>query len=570
MKPKLPNLESILILLISCELIVISPPSVLLKLLNFAYRSQLWEKRVSILSHVLVFYGISLLGLAVLSYLFSLNDTTLKSQVIRLSQDVLSILREETIPSIRHCFASNHETIFILLVLVIGVSIRGYFLSQPFRFDESVTFLKFVNKGFYNLFLYPDPNNHVLNTLLVKVSTFIWGAHPASIRFPAFLAGIGLIPLVFCLCRTLNLSGIFASISVSVFPFLVLFSTNARGYTLLVFLTLALTIVGASTTKKPSLAGATLVSSIAALGMMTMPSMLFPIVGIYCWLACLLLINGNTLKTILFEFVFPCSLMTIAFTIVLYTPVILASNGVESIVANRFVQSQPWQVFLSEVNLHFQDTYRSFFASIPKVGLFICAILTALGIYGSARKKDWSTLLILPSILLGSAIVFFLKHKISFPRMWIFVIPFILLTADSGFTYIIENISRKIRSYVRVVILVIGAFFALSLISTDSITGYGATGVFPEASIVAKYLKPIMTSNDVVHAQLSARWPLDFYLWYYNVPEHDEKDNPETRKIYFVIQKSEYSIEDMTDNPTIVLLDFGDMVLYQAVDIEDQ
>ena len=505
-----------------------------------------------------------------MSYLISLKGTTLKSQAIKLAHDILSILQEDVIPSIQRCFASKHEAIYVLFVLVIGVSIRGYFLSQPFRFDESVTFLKFVNKGFYNLFFYPDPNNHVLHTLLVKVSTLIWGSHPASIRLPAFLAGIGLIPLVFCLCRTLNISGIIASISVSVFPYLVLFSTNARGYTLLVFLTLVLTIVGLQTTKKPYLGGATLVSSIAALGMITMPSMLFPIAGIYCWLACLLLINGNTFKTILFKFVIPSILMTISFTIVLYTPVILASNGVESIIANRFVQPQPWQVFLSQVNLHFQDTYRSFFALIPKVVLIIFAILIVLSIYGSARKKDWSTLLILPSILLGSAIVFFLKHKIPFPRTWIFVIPFILFTADSGFTYIIEIFSHKIRSSIRVVILVIGAFFALSLISTDSITSYGATGVFPEASIVAKYLKPIMKSHDIVHAQLGAKWPLDFYLWYYNVPEHDEKDNPESRKNYYVIQKSSQSIEEITDQSAILLLDFGDMLLYEVVDNDDQ
>ncbi len=572
MKPKPPNIETILILMMSSGLFVLSPPSIHLRLLNFAYRSHLWEERSNVLSQVLVLYGIVLLVLAILSYISSLNGTTLISQVIRHYRCVLSTLRKEVIPSIQHCFASGYEAIWLLLALVIGVGIRAYFLAQPMRYDEAYTFHFFVNKGFFNLFHYPIPNNHVLHTILVKASTLIWGAHPASIRFTAFLAGIGLIPLIFCLCRTLQGSGVFASIAVSVFPYLVSYSTNARGHSLLVFLTLALAFVGAQTAKKPSVAGATIVSSIAALGMLTMPSMLFPIAGIYCWLACLLFIKGQTLRTILYKFVIPCSSMTTIFTIVLYTPVILVSNGVESIVANRFVQSQPWQEFLSQVYPHFQKTSSDFFRDIPKVVLFICIILVIIGIYGSVRKRDWSTLLILPSILLGSAIVFLVVHRIPFARTWIYVIPFILIIANSGFIYIIENISHRIRSFVRVVIVIVAVVFAVSLISTNTITSYPDTGTFPEAPIVAKYLKPIMTSNDIVHVR--GRGPADeptyFYLWYYGVREYNAEKNHEPRKEFFVVQKSHYSIKDLTDKPVIELLDFGDMALYQGLDIQDQ
>jgi len=244
-------------------------------------------------------------------------------------------------------------------------------------------------------------------------------------------AWIKIFPLIFCLCRTLKQSGVLASIAVAVSPFLISYSAQGRGYSLLAFLTLSLAFIGVQIVKNPSMAGSTLFSSIAALGMLTMPSMIFPIAGIYCWLACLFFIKGQTPKTILYKFIIPGGLMTVAFTIILYTPVIFVSNGVESIVANRFVQAQPWQEFLSQMYPHFQITFRKFSRGIPRTLLLTCMILVIIGVYGSVKKRDWSRLLILPVMLFLSAILILIKRRIPFPRTWIYLIPFFLL--NSGF-----------------------------------------------------------------------------------------------------------------------------------------
>ena len=569
MKPELPNLETVLLLLMSGALFVASPSGVHLRLLNSVCPSQPWEKHTNGIFQVMVLYGAALLALAILSYGCSLQGITLRALVIRHSKEALSALREDVIPSIQRCFLSRSETIWLLLVLVIGAGLRGYFLAQPMRYDEAYTFMNFANRGFLDLFYYPNPNNHVLNTILVKASTLIWGAHPASIRLPAFLAGIALIPLTFCLCRKLRQSGVFAAIAVSVFPYLVSYSTNARGYTLLILMTLALGFVGAETTKKPSVGGAALLSAVAALGMMITPSMLFPVAGIYCWLACLLSIKGYTLRTILLEAAIPCAMMTVVFTMVLYTPVILVSDGVESIVANRFVQSQPWPEFLGQLGPHLRSI-GDFVRDVPGVVLLMSMALVIVGIYGSARRRDWPTLLLLPSILFGSVLVFLVLHRIPFARTWIYVIPFILLTADSGFTWILERTSHRIRSSVVVVVVIIGAVLAVSLIATNAIAGYPDTGTFPEAPIVAGYLKPIMTSNDMVEVRVPADWPTYFYLWYYGVTEPYAEKNAVSGATFFVVKKSRYSLQDMTERPVVKLLDFGDMALYEAVDPEDQ
>ena len=186
------------------------------------------------------------------------------------------------------------------------------------------------------------------------------------------------------------------------------------------------------------------------------------------------------------------------------------------------------------------------------------------------KKRNWAILLILPSILFASGTVFLIKHRIPCPRTWIYVIPFILLVADSGFTYITEKVSHEIQSFFKIAAFIAGTLIAVPLIATNKITNYPDTGVFPEAQIVAQYLKPIMTTNDTIGVRLPADWPTYFYLWYYGVPELKAKTNLESRKKFLVVQKSRYSLMDMTDKPVINLLNFGDMALYQIVGMKNQ
>ena len=220
----------------------------------------------------------------------------------------------------------------------------------------------------------------------------------------------------------------------------------------------------------------------------------------------------------------PCILLTMVFTLVLYTPVILVSNGITPIVANRFVQSQQWQYFLGQITLHFRETIHDFLRDIPTILLFPCIILVIIGIYSSARNRDWLTLLILPSILVGSTVIFFLQHKIPHARTWIYVIPFILLVADTGFTVCLENMSLRLKTYSKTITFILSLILAVQLVSTDAIAYYPDTGRFAEAPLVAKYLKSISTSQDFVHVNIPASWPTYYNLWYYGV-EYQKKSH---------------------------------------------
>jgi 4-amino-4-deoxy-L-arabinose transferase-like glycosyltransferase len=469
-------------------------------------------------------------------------------------------------------FAPDDGAIWVVLAVLVGIGVRGYFLAQPMRYDESFTFLNFISRDFKYLFFYPLPNNHVLYSILAKVSILIWGSHPVSIRLTAFLAGIALIPLVYVLCRRLNnqQSGIFAPIAIAIFPYFIFYSTNARGYTLLVLFTLILALVGAKIAKQPSILQTALFSLIAAFGMLTIPTMLFPIAGIFSWVFLLLFINGHTQNVVLSKFAIPGVLITSALTALFYTPVILVSNGIEPIIANRFVKAQPWHEFSVQVYPHFKQTFIDFTRDIPEILVLITMVLVAIGMYSAVKQRNWHIILILPSLLATSAIIFIFKQKIPFERTWIYIIPFIILVADFGFTYLITIVSVRMKLLLKITVFCISCFISISIMTKNAIASYEEKGVFAEAKIVAMYLKPIMSTNDIIHIQVPADWPLYFYLWYYNVPQIKASDNSESRKEYFVVKKSSYSIKEMTKKPHFTLLNIGDMALYQAVSTSDQ
>jgi hypothetical protein len=479
----------------------------------------------------------------------------------RIRTDMCELIRDISL-SVRDCFTSRADIVWLITVTLIGACCRGYFLDQPMRYDESYTFLNFANQDLTSLFNYPLPNNHVLHTLLIRLSTLMFGYYPQSIRFTAFLSGIAIIPLTFCFCRKLipETSGFFASALVSVFPYMVLYSVMARGYSLIVALTLALALIGFCVTERLSLTGCALLSLISALGMLTMPSMLYAIVGVNLWLV-YLLVKKQHFKTVLGGFVIPCAAMTFIFTVMLYIPSIIVS-GVCPIVANRFVKSLPWEDFFSEIYPHFSMMVSDFSRDVPVPIIFVCAILLAAGVSGAVKKRNWAILLLLPSVLLGSGVVFLLKHSIPFVRTWMYIIPFFFIITDMGLAYITESIARKYRMLIPSVLLIFGVFGAGSLISGNVIAKYPDTGHFPEAPMMVMKLKPLMNPGDSLHVGIPADWPVFFYMWYYGVPQQTASVNHEHVTEFFILQKN---LGTMPREPLLMLFDYKNAALYRKL-----
>lgn len=565
MKLPKPSLEAALLCLGGCGLLFLSPPSIHLRFLSPVDNAYLWQ-RAGVVAALLFGYGSALVGLGIWSQILAASGTSLSAQVRRHAADVSLLLRYVLFDAVRRAFRSDRDIGWVLMALCLGIAVRAYFLSQPMRYDESNTFLRFVNGDVSLLFFYPFPNNHVLHTILVKLSTVVFGAHPSTIRFPAFLAGIASIPLMFCLVRVLlrEKSATFATVATAVFPYLILYSTTARGYSLVVFFTLALIFIGALTASKPSMAASIVLSVIAALGMLTIPIMTFPVAGVYLWLTCLFFINGNKFPRILREFVIPCAIMTIGLTAVFYTPVMLVSKGLDPVLANEYVAAQSSEMFFSRLYPHLARTFSDFFRDVPAPILFAFLALMTIGAYSAARRRDWPLLLLLPSALVACAVLFLSKHAIPYPRTWIFLLPLMLILANAGFVHCVETFSHGIQKRFHRGVVLAGACYGVWLMATNAIVQYPDTGAFPDASRIARYLKPLMKEGDKVQASIPADYPLYFYLWYYDLRDFRGEADPDETE-FFVVQKSNYTFEKEVVEPVVKLVSVADAAVYQNI-----
>lgn len=463
---------------------------------------------------------------------------------------------------------SSFDWIIISVLTVITAVTRLFFIGQPMRYDESFTYLMFVDKGFKDLFYYPLPNNHILHTLLVEASVVIGGSSPESIRIPALLAGIALTPMIFAVCRQIipERSGLFAASAICVSPYFTLYSTNARGYTLLLLIMLAIFFVSLRHLNSWdfNIKHLALISLLCALALFTMPSALMAITGILLWLTCSMVALGYPSKEALKKVLIPIVLLAGILTFLLYLPSIIITGGVEPIINNRFVTSSPWEVFLNKALPHLVEIYSLWSRDVPSAIIVLTAFFCFAGLLYAWKYRNYPLLILLPSILAASLLILVFKHRIPYARTWIFLLPPILILADAGFSFFLKKLPTVFRSAILGLLLPGVLYASYSLVSDNTISKYPDTGAFPEASLIATRLNEIGGPNDKITAKTPADFPLYYYLKRYNYPNLSETTSHRTPETFIVVSNQHYKLEDITGDPVEKLFTINNATLYRV------
>ncbi len=451
--------------------------------------------------------------------------------------------------------------------IVLGVGLRSYFMASSMTYDESYTFLTYVNRNWGNVFNYSMPNNHIFHTILVKISTLIWGAHPLTIRLPSFLAGIVSIPLVFVLSRKImggEKYGV-GAVLLAVTPYMIYYSANARGYTIIVCLSLVMICLGLECVDNPTLAKSVLIAAIASIGIYTIPTMVFPVAGVYLWVVCLCCLRRYELKNIVNRFIIPVSIFTVIFVIILYIPVVLiTNNGINSIISNRFVTPQEYGVFFNELIPHICSTFISLTRNVPNVVISVFFMFVMFGLLKSIINKNYKILLLLPCMIVGSSVILILKHRIPFGRTWIFFIPVFIIVAEYGFYQLLNTFPEYMKNTVISVLISVCIIVSFNVFSGKTFIRDSNTSL----ALVSLHLKRVINKNDTIHYG-PGLWPsAKFYLWYNGVLDKQLNIVSNVRRRekgtdYFIQNISRESIEEMTKNKVVKLIDLGSIVLYK-------
>jgi hypothetical protein len=135
-------------------------------------------------------------------------------------------------------------TIALVGVTLLGLGLRLIRLEADLWLDEITPIARY--RGFSALEVvatYLSSNNHLLNTLLVKLTTALFGEREWAVRLPALLFGVAAIPVFYWVARLAmsRLAALGAALLLATSYHHVFFSQNARGYSAYLCLSLVAT-----------------------------------------------------------------------------------------------------------------------------------------------------------------------------------------------------------------------------------------------------------------------------------------------------------------------------------------
>ncbi len=128
---------------------------------------------------------------------------------------------------------TTQERISAALLVAIFVVCVYRAATQSIVHDEALTYQIYLAGPAANLFNYFDANHHFLNTVLMRVTTSLFGFSALAMRIPALAGAALLLTALYRFCRWMFGNGWIlplALAAVSLNPFLMDFMVAARGY----------------------------------------------------------------------------------------------------------------------------------------------------------------------------------------------------------------------------------------------------------------------------------------------------------------------------------------------------
>jgi hypothetical protein len=442
-----------------------------------------------------------------LARLISDAAESLGSYVSRTGKNTVRVLRTE-----------NREHILALSIIVSGgILLRLCYLIEPPRGDESFTYLTYAGRSPFHVFLYSAPNNHILHSALVWISCRVFGNTLWALRLPALLAGLAVIPLMYATARRMGgrNAGLLATGLIAVSGPFVLYSVNARGYTLQAAL-LLLMLYTASEILDGGGSACWIVFSVAATaGFFTAPSMLYSYLVAAAWL----LWSGG--RPVLRPLVISGAMTAFA-VVALYIPVVIVS-GLDSLLHNPYVRALPVEEFWAEAKRFPMGLLTLLHGGDPLPVSVLIALGTLLGLIMNARRRNGAHLFLI--LLLVLLIVPAMQRVVPFPRVLLPLFTVYYLGAALGWCGLLDKrLSTHDGHMPAVFVVAIGAT-AFYLTRSGYIESWRE---LPESKSISAYLARQLRPCDRLINSLSTRGPLAWQLKHDGVQYRDYSPDEST------------------------------------------
>jgi hypothetical protein len=407
---------------------------------------------------------------------------------------------------------------FLLFLTILSAAIlRMIHVFDLISHDEGYTYVVFSSTTLFNITTnYSLPNNHILNSLLIHFTSLLFGNQPWVLRLPSLLAGLLLIPAAYVLAKQVydQYTALFSAILLAVLPGAILYSTTARGYSLVALFTILTLLVAIYVKEKNNSFAWSLLVLFSALGFYSVPVMLFPFGIVFTWLLFERLSNqGGTYssKQNFLKYWLIAGLSTAALVLLLYTPVFIYS-GPAKVFTNPWVSPEPWSGYISTLPAMIKNVWQEWAAGFPFAFTVVMIFGFCFGIF--FHKKIARTHFPLQiSAFLWLAALTLIRRPDAVTKIWAFLQALFCIWSAAGFMGLLKNIKVRNATQISIAGIVVSTALLVLLIHTGRVIptiGEHWAQTSPEERTMLS-VKGQLKPNDLVIIDA----PHDAALWYY-------------------------------------------------------
>jgi hypothetical protein len=278
-----------------------------------------------------------------------------------------------------------------------------------------------------------------------------------------------------------------------------------------------LIVIAARQMRAPHARGWVALAVVGALGMHTVPAMLYPLGGVALWLAASWLVGDVAPPRARFlRELAICLVAAALLTTLLYAPILL-ENGLSFIAGNRYVAPDSREGFLFGLSRLPVWLCRDWMLGVPS---WLAIVLTGAAAAGIAlhRRVSGHRVPLWLAVLVWSAALLLVTRRVPGVRVWLFLVPLFALVAAAGIALSVDVVARRLRIRADGAVPVIAVALALLIgvhgVRTEAVhhPELGDISTLRDAPAIAAHLETALKAGDRVLTDIPSDAPLEYYL----------------------------------------------------------
>ena len=445
-------------------------------------------------------------------------------------------------------------------------------LRTPLRYDEAYTYMEFARHSFWQVISdYHVVNNHIFHTVLAYGATRLFGSGWLALRLPALTAGLLLIPSLYVLAREMynEKVGLVTAGMFSVSPVFMLYATSARGYSWVMLFTVWALLLALRLQTGTDRGAWLLLVVCGALGVWTIPVMVYPLAVVYLWLLAQALLQPPAGVSLLRRVsgLAASGVTMVALALVLYTPA-FGKDWVAGFLMRTSRQELPPTEFYTRLWGWVKAPLIEWLAGFPAVAIWLLLIGVVLCLLLHRRLSRWRVPL-QAAVFVALGMILAVQRPEPLTRMWSWMAPLFFLTSMDGLLgglmLLFVKQERMLRAIPTVMLaagmLVSGWALIDQYVPLTQPPGY-------DAPQVTAYMESVLTPDDVVVVTPH----FDALFWYTfdqaGIPEtaiRGIKQRPFRRALVVVYPGGRETLENVLEwvGPDAVFLNMDTVELLQ-------